>query len=80
MMIRIDKFDRGLAELQEFAKREYVLEVTGKNDVGRVKVGSEEFESAAQFHEWAAALTQADFNKIFNHFIEFLDRGAVSLE
>lgn len=80
MMIQINKFDGGLAELQEFAKREMVLEVTGAAEPGRVKVGNEVFENAGAFHEWAKALEVPDFNKLYDTWIEFLDRENASLE
>jgi hypothetical protein len=80
MMIKIDKFDGGLAELQQFAKREMVLEVTGASPPGRVKVGDQVFENAGKFHEWAAALDVAGFNQLYDTWIEFLDRENASLE
>jgi hypothetical protein len=80
MMIRIDKFEGGMDELKSFAKREMVLEVTGKNEVGRVKVGTQVFANAAEFNTWAEALDVAGFNKLYDTWIEFLDRGPVSLE
>lgn len=80
MMIKIDKFEGGLEELQEFAKREMVLEVTGAREPGRVKVGANVFENAGDFHEWAKALDQKAFGEIHTQYIEFLDRENVSLE
>ena len=79
MMIRIDKFQGGLNEFREFAKRQYVLEITGRQAKGRVKVGTNLFESAEAFNQWAQDLELADFDKLCGQFVEFPDAGAVSL-
>lgn len=80
MLIKIDKFDGGISEFKEFAKRQWVLEVTGAQPVGRVKVGPNAFSSAAAFKEWADGIDQAGFDKLRGEFVEFPDAGAVSLE